>query len=76
MSLFTKQIESQMKKTTLQSWGEREKNKLGDWDWHVCIAIYKVDNKERLYSLGNSTQYSAMTYMGKEPKKAGMHVCA
>ena len=32
MSLFTKQIESQMKKTTLQSWGEREKNKLGDWD--------------------------------------------
>ena len=28
-----------------------------------------VTNKDLLYSTGNSTQYSAMTYMRKESKK-------
>ena len=34
--------------------------------WH----IYKTDNQQRpLCSTGNSTQYSAITYNGKPPKK-------
>ena len=28
-----------------------------------------MTNKDLLYSTGNSTQYSVMTYMGKESKK-------
>ena len=28
-----------------------------------------ITNKDPLYSTGNSTQYSIMTYMGKESKK-------
>ena len=28
-----------------------------------------------LYSTGNSTQYSVITYMGKEAKKADIYVC-
>ena len=40
--------------------------KLEDWDWHTHTPIYKADNKNLLYSTGKSTQYSVMTYMGKE----------
>ena len=29
---------------------------------------YKVANKDLLYSTGNSTQYFAITYIGKEPE--------
>ena len=39
------------------------RDKLGDWDWHIHTTIYKI-NKDLLYSTGNSTQYSVMTYMG------------
>ena len=31
-------------------------------------------NKDLLYSTGNSTQYSVMTYMGKESKKEWIYV--
>ena len=34
------------------------------------MAMYKIDNKGLLNSTGNSSQYSVMTYMGKESKKA------
>ena len=37
------------------------------------ITIYKID-KDILYSTGNSTQYSIMAYMGKEPKKEWIYV--
>ena len=38
-------------------------------------SIYKIDNdKDLLRSSGNSTQYSVMTYMGKEPKKGWIDV--
>ena len=36
---------------------------------HIHTTIYNIDNKDLLYSTGNSTQYSIMTYMGKESKK-------
>ena len=49
--------------------GERggETDKLGDWVVYttssvvVYTTIYKIDNKNILYSTGNSTQYSVMT---------------
>ena len=33
-----------------------------------------MTNKDLLYSTGNSTQYSVMTYMGKESKKEWIYV--
>ena len=44
------------------------------WETEIDIyttAIYRVDNKDLLYSIGNSAQYSVMTYMGKESLKNG-----
>ena len=35
---------------------------------------YKIVNKDLLYSIGNSTQYSAITYMGKESVKESIHI--
>ena len=35
-----------------------------------------MDNKDLLYSTGNSTQYSIMAYMGKEPlKRVDICIC-
>ena len=34
-------------------------------------TIYKIDNTDLPYSTGNSTQYSVMSFMGKESKKSG-----
>ena len=36
--------------------------------------IKYITNKDLLYSTGNSTQYSAMTYMGKESQKEWVYV--
>ena len=36
-------------------------------DIYTLLYIEKITNKDLLYSTGNSTQYSVMTYMGKEP---------
>ena len=41
---------------------------------YTLLYIKYITNKNLLYSTGNSTQYSIMTYMGKEPKKEWMHV--
>ena len=35
---------------------------------------HTVYSKDLLYNTGNSTQYSVMTYMGKESKKEWMYV--
>ena len=33
-------------------------------------TVYKIDNQQGiLYSTGNSTQYSVITYIGKESEK-------
>ena len=58
----------------LKEWGVLGSDKLGVWDWHIPTTIYKIDNKDLLYSTGNSTQYSVMTYMGKESKKEWIYV--
>ena len=31
--------------------------------------IYKINNKDLVYSTGSSAQYSVITYMGKGPEK-------
>ena len=41
------------------------RDKLGEWDWHMHTATYRIDNKDLLYSTGNSTQYAVMTCMEK-----------
>ena len=52
--------------------GERR----GGINWEIGIDIYtllyitQITNKNLLYSIGNSTQYSVMTDMGKESKKS------
>ena len=38
-------------------------------------TIYKIDDKDLLYSTGNSIQYSVMAYIGKESKKEWIYVC-
>ena len=49
----------------------------GGINWEIWINIYRllcikqIACKDQLYSIGNSSQYSVMAYMGKEPKKSG-----
>ena len=35
----------------------------------IHTTMYKIDNKNLLYSTGNSTQHFVITYKGKEPEK-------
>ena len=39
-----------------------------------CQYVKQVANKDPLNSIGNSSKYSVMTYMGKESKKEWMYV--
>ena len=62
-------------KTELESW------KQGGINWEIVIDIYtllyikQITNKDLLYSIGKSTQYSVMAYMGKESKqRTDMHI--
>ena len=43
---------------------------------HIYILLYvkQILNKDLLYSTGNSTQYSVITYMGKESEKEQIYV--
>ena len=41
---------------------------------YTYITIYEIDIKDLLYSIGNSTQQSVITYMGKESEKEWMYV--
>ena len=38
-------------------------------DIHPLLYVKQITSKNLLYSTGKSTQYSVMTYMGKESKK-------
>ena len=45
-------------------------DKLGEWtDIYTLLYIQQITNKDLLFSTGNSTQYSVMTYTKKESKK-------
>ena len=43
-------------------------------DMYTLLYFKWITNKDLLYSTGNSTQYSVMTYMGKESKKEWIYV--
>ena len=43
-------------------------------DIHYIHPIHKIINKDLLYTTGNPTQYSAITYMQKEPEKEQIYV--
>ena len=48
----------------------------GGINWEIGLDKYtpsmkQITNKDLLYSTGNTTQYSIMTYMGKQSKKKG-----
>ena len=40
----------------------------------TLLYIKQTTNKNLLYSTGNSSQYSVMTYMGKESGKGWIYV--
>ena len=40
-------------------------------DRYMLLYIKQITFKDLLYATGNSTQYSAVTYMGKESKRSG-----
>ena len=51
------------------------RNKSRAWDEYTHTTIYKTDNQQGpLYSTGNSTQYSVITYMRKESVKEWIYV--
>ena len=78
MILFTKQ------KHTYRYWKQTYvyqrgnvgwEDKSGASDYHKHTTIYKIDNQQYLlYSTGNSTQYSLITYMRKETKKEWINI--
>ena len=77
MNLFTKQKKThRCRKQTYGYQGRKgERDKLGDGiDIYTLLYIKQITNKNLLYSTGNSTQYSVMTYMEKESKKEWIHV--
>ena len=49
-------------------------------NWKIGIGIYTllyikwITNRDLLYSIGNSTQYSIITYTGKESEKEWIYV--
>ena len=72
MNLFTKQ--KQTHRLRKQTYGyQRGKVEVGI-NINTLLNIKEITNKELLYSTGNSTQYSAMTYTGKESKKEWIYV--
>ena len=51
-----------------EGWGEGIVREFGT-DMYTLLYIKYINNKDLLYSTGNSTQYSVITYMGKESEK-------
>ena len=40
-----------------------ERDKLGIWNEQIHTTIFKIDNKDLLYSTGNYIQYLVITYI-------------
>ena len=77
MKLYTKQKQSY--RCRKQSYGYKG-GRWGGINWeigidiHIILYIKYITNKDLLYSTGNSTRYSVMTYMGKDSKKEWIYV--
>ena len=78
MNISTKQKQTHRHRE--QTCGCQGREGWGGKDWEVgisrCKLVYikQITTKDLLYSTGNSTQYSVMTYMGKESKKDWIYV--
>ena len=72
INLFTKQKYSHRCRKQTHGYCGEGGNILGLTKTHT---IYKIDDKDLLYSTGNSIQYSVMAYIGKESKKEWIYVC-
>ena len=76
--IYKTETESQTQKTNL--WLPKEKGVGGGINQEFGISRYKllyikqINNNVLLYSTRNSTQYSVMTYMGKESKTEWLYV--
>ena len=74
MNLLTEQKQSHRcrKQTYGYQWGKWQ----GGINWKIRINTYikQTTNKDLLYSTGNPTQYSVMTYTGKESRKEWIYV--
>ena len=58
-------------------WLPREKREINweiDIDIYTLLYIKSITNKNLQYSTGNSTQYSIISYMGKESNKEWIYV--
>ena len=78
MNLFTKQKQShRCRKQTYGYQGGKQRRGI-NWeteiDKYTLLCIKWITNKDLLYSTGNSSQYSVMTYMGKESKEECTYV--
>ena len=77
--IYKTETESQMQKANLWSPGESGSSEAGiSWetgvDIYTLLYIKQITNNNLPYSTGNSSQYSVMTYMGKESKKEWIYV--
>ena len=78
MNLSTKQKQSHRLRE--QIYGYQGEGLRGGIDWEFGIDMYTllylkyITNRDLLYSTGNSTQYSIITYMGKESEKEWIYV--
>ena len=75
MNLFTKQKQShRCRKQTYGYWGDKSEGAGINWEIgidHMYSTIYikQIANKNMLYSIGNSTQYSVMPISENNLKK-------
>ena len=58
----------------ISMWTPRGERRVGwdelkDWDWHIYITMYKIDNENLLKNTRNSTDCSVVTEMWRESKK-------
>ena len=53
---------------------KRKKQKTKQKKNHIHSTTYTIINKDLLYNIGNSTQHSVLTYMGKESEKEWIYV--
>ena len=53
---------------------EGGRDKLGVWDKQIRTTVYKINNKDLLYSTGNYIQYLVITNNAKEPDKEYIYI--
>lgn len=69
------EIELQMQKTNLSPGGKGGEGQIEiGTDIYMLLCIKQITNKNLMYSIANSIQYSVMAYMEKGSKKERIYV--